>query len=198
MCTVKLHVSEAVYCSLGGHKTQGRAATRLNRVSVNRGWLAGASGAGEPTRQRLTHGPAAARRQSAAYRSTATLRLNADRRTMPPLFIIASHIVVIVIIMILYRFPLSVGVAAVLFHVSRLVWPLGARRSHVIRGKRAFSSRKFCHIRVSWSWCCLRAHCRVSDGSSREIRRRRVSWLLLHTHTYARVYNCIYALLHSV
>lgn len=50
---------------------------------------------------------------------------------MPRLFIIASHIVVIVIIMILYRFPLSVGVVAVLFHGSRLVWALGARRSHV-------------------------------------------------------------------
>lgn len=88
------------------------------------------------------------RRQSGEYRSAATLRLNADRGTMPPLFIIASHIVVIVIIMILYRFPLSVGVVAVLFHVSRLVWALGARRSHVIRGKRVFSTRKFCHIRT--------------------------------------------------
>lgn len=87
-------------------------------------------------------------RQSGEYRSPATLRLSADRGTMPALFIIASHIVVIVIIMILYRFPLSVGVVAVLFHVSRLVWALGARRSHVIRGKRVFSLRKFCHICV--------------------------------------------------
>lgn len=79
-------------------------------------------------RQRLTH---AIRRQSAEYRSLATLRTNAERSTMPWLFIIASHIVVIVIIMILYRFPLSVGVAAVLFHGSRLVWVLGARRTHV-------------------------------------------------------------------
>lgn len=50
---------------------------------------------------------------------------------MPRLFIIASHIVVIVIIMILYRFPLSAGVVAVLFHGPRLVWASGARRSHV-------------------------------------------------------------------
>lgn len=69
-------------------------------------------------------------RQSGEYRSRATLRTNADRGTMPRLFIIASHIVVIVIIMILYRFPLSVRVVAVLFHGPRLVWALGARRSH--------------------------------------------------------------------
>lgn len=56
---------------------------------------------------------------------------NAEPSTMPRLFIIASHIVVIVIIMILYRFPLSAGVVAVLFHGPRLVWASGARRSHV-------------------------------------------------------------------
>lgn len=86
-------------------------------------------------RQRLTH---VIRRQSAEYRSPATLRTNAEASTMPRLFIIASHIVVIVIIMILYRFPLSVVVVAVLFHGPRLVWALGARRSHVSRGKRVF------------------------------------------------------------
>lgn len=76
---------------------------------------------------------------------------------MPRLFIIASHIVVIVIIMILYRFPLSVGVVAVLFHGSRLVWALGARRSHV-------QSRKTCVFLAEISFavcvivlCCARA-----------------------------------------
>lgn len=54
-----------------------------------------------------------------------------EASTMPRLFIIPSHIVVIVIIMILYRFPLSVDVVAVLFHGPRLVWALEARRSHV-------------------------------------------------------------------
>lgn len=78
-------------------------------------------------RQRFTH---AVRRQTGEYRSRATLRTNSERGTMPRLFIIASHIVVIVIIMILYRFPLSVRVVAVLFHGSRLVWASGARRSH--------------------------------------------------------------------
>lgn len=62
---------------------------------------------------------------------------------MPRLFIIASHIVVIVIIMILYRFPLSVGVVAVLFHGPRLVWALGARRSHVYSRKTCFPRGNF-------------------------------------------------------
>lgn len=68
---------------------------------------------------------------------------------MPRLFIIASHIVVIVIIMILYRFPLSVGVVAVLFHGSRLVWALGARRSHVHSRKTSVFLAEICLL------CCV-------------------------------------------
>lgn len=67
---------------------------------------------------------------------------SAEASTIPRLFIIASHIVVIVIIMILYRFPLSVGVVAVLFHGLRLVWASRARRSHVFsRGKCVFFTK---------------------------------------------------------
>lgn len=76
---------------------------------------------------------------------------------MPRLFIIASHIVVIVIIMILYRFPLSVGVVAVLFHGSRLVWALGARRSHVQSRKTSVFLAEIVFAVCFVVLCCARA-----------------------------------------
>lgn len=127
------------------------------------------------------------RRQSAEYRSPATLRTNAERSTMPRLFIIASHIVVIVIIMILYRFPLSVGVVAVLFHGSRLVWALGARRSHVQSRKTSVFLAEMCFLCVSCSSCCaLRAHGWVTDRRERErLPRQSADW---RTYLPIRVY----------
>lgn len=126
-------------------------------AAENRSWLAGATpmnGAprlfgrragrgrwqrGRRPAQRHARHPQTIRRVSIS----ATLRTSAEPSTMPRLFIIASHIVVIVIIMILYRFPLSVGVVAVLFHGPRLVWPLGARRSHVQSRKTCFPRGNF-------------------------------------------------------
>lgn len=92
------------------------------------------------------HRTHAIRRQSAVSISLVRDPSNVRRArpsTMPRLFIIASHIVVIVIIMILYRFPLSVGVVSVLFHGPRLVWASGARRSHVLPRKMCVFPRKF-------------------------------------------------------
>lgn len=137
-------------------------------------------------RQRLTH---AIRRQSAEYRSPATLRTNAEASTMPRLFIIASHIVVIVIIMILYRFPLSVVVVAVLFHGPRLVWALGARRSHVSRGKRVFLAdilSVLCAFRVL---CVARA--RVTNARRCQWNPPRIECRQSADHTICYSYTCV-------
>lgn len=108
---------------------------------------------------------------------------------MPQLFIIASHIVVIVIIMILYRFPLSVGVVAVLFHGSRLVWALGARRSHVQSRKTSVFLAEICLLCDSCSSCCaVRAHGRVPTA---EWEVPAASQLTdVPTYLYLCVYRC--------
>lgn len=98
---------------------------------------------------------------------SATLRTLASRGyTIPRLFIIASHIVVIVIIMILYRFPLSAGVVAVLFHEPRLVSTLRASGSHGCCGKWVFFVEILCVVCLG---VALRAPRRGSSDESNKI-----------------------------